>query len=410
MGARMHPRRRDRCSRHDARRHWGRWAAGAVLVPIVLAAMPTVASSIPTPARPPAIPPATKPVAAQSTPLDPVTLPDPAVIVTPGQDLPNPFIIKVAHRYYLFSSKPNINGPNISVKSSTSLTTWPQASTDALPDLPPWAQTGFSWSPDVRKVGNHFVMWFSAWLKGSGQAFTKCIGVATSKKVEGPYHPLVFPSICQLDHLGSIDPRTMVDAKGHLWLVWKSDDNADLTGDEHSLLWSQRLARNDVHLLGQPKVIMTADQSWEGRIVEAPDMVDISGHYWLFFSGNWFNQGYYAIGVARCATPSGPCTPTAAGPWLASNAQGSGPGEESVFTDGRRWWMIYAPWAVDYQTPTPRPVALVRLTFDGVGPSVVAPETVAWSAEPAKPKPDCTVRPTAAGCPNPWHVVLAGFP
>ena len=92
----------------------------------------------------------------------------------------------------------------------------------------------------------------------------------------------------------------------------------------------------------------------------------------------------HAIGVAQCAGPTGPCQPSSLVPWLGSNAQGSGPGEESLFYDGSRWWMFYAPFAVNYQSVTPRPVALARLTFGPNGPTVVAPGTTQWAdADPA---------------------------
>ena len=95
---------------------------------------------------------------------------------------------------------------------------------------------------------------------------------------------------------------------------------------------------------------------------------------WLFYSGNWFNQSDYGLGVASCETPAGPCTKPFDGPWLSSNGQGEGPGESSLFTSlNGRLWIAYHPHAVDYRTFTPRPVALAPVAFDDVGPFLARP-------------------------------------
>ncbi len=345
--------------------------------------------------------------------MSPVSLPDPGVVVTPGQDVPDPYVIEANGVYVMFASQDGFFGPNVPVRVSSDLVDWTGPPIDALPTLPRWAEPGFTWSPDVLRVQGRYVLWFNAALAASGPTATKCIGVATSRSVVGPYHPVgSAPLVCQLDHLGSIDPRAFVDPSGQLWLLWKSDDNADLQAQTHSTIWVQRLSPDGLQLIGQPVALMTADLPWEGRIVESPDMVYAAGHYWLFFSGNWFNEPYYAMGVAECQSVIGPCDPTTLGPWFASNAQGAGPGEESLFFDGSRWWMFYAPFAVDYQSFTPRPAAVARLVFGPDGPSVVPPGTPAWSAPDPRPAGPGSgpARPRHRGCgprcaaPVPAHV------
>ncbi len=69
-----------------------------------------------------------------------------------------------------------------------------------------------------------------------------------------------------------------------------------------------------------------------------------TAHYWVFYSGNWFNQPAYAIGAARCMGPPGPCVDISPLPLLGSNDQGQGPGEASVFADSSGVWMLYSPW------------------------------------------------------------------
>jgi hypothetical protein len=109
---------------------------------------------------------------------------------------------------------------------------------------------------------------------------------------------------------------------------------------------------------------MVPDEGWQGTIVEAPDMVEVNGNYWVFYSGNWFDQPAYAIGAARCVGPQGPCLDVSPLPLLGSNGQGQGPGEASVFADSSGVWMLYSPWRS--QAPHPdflRPVYMTRLGF-----------------------------------------------
>jgi hypothetical protein len=47
-------------------------------------------------------------------------------------------------------------------------------------------------------------------------------------------------------------------------------------------------------------------------VIEAPDLVLALPRYFLFYSGNDWNSASYAIGVAVCQGPLGPCT--ASGP------------------------------------------------------------------------------------------------
>jgi beta-xylosidase len=172
---------------------------------------------------------------------------------------------------------------------------------------------------------------------------------------------------------GSIDPRVFVDSNGQPSMIWKSDQNA-LKANIPTAIWSQPLSADGLNLLGTPTEIFSPDEMWQNAIVEAPQMVLAKGAYYLFYSGGWFNQTSYAIGVALCAGPVGPCHDTSPSPLLASNAQGAGPGEESVFSNGVGLWMLYTPWSSTLPNPgTPRPVAMAHLGFGPEGPYLAEP-------------------------------------
>ena len=209
---------------------------------------------------------------------------------------------------------------------------------------------------------------------------TMCIGDAISSAVAGPYIASPVPFICQQALGGSIDPRVFVDATGQPYMVWKSEQNArSYTVDTQ--IWSQPLSVDGVHLVGQPTVIFGPDAPWQGHIVEAPQLVLVRGTYYLFYSGGWFNQPGYSVGVAHCAGPLGPCTDVSPSPLLASNAQGEGPGEESIFTNSAGVWLVYTPFRSTLPLPgPPRPVAMAHLGFGSAGPYLAAPPEVRGTA------------------------------
>jgi hypothetical protein len=153
------------------------------------------------------------------------------------------------------------------------------------------------------------------------------------------------------------------------WMLFKSDQNIG-GASEPTVMWSQRLSADGSRLLGAPSRLMVPDRPWQGTIVEAPDMLLVNGAYWVVYSANWYNSPGYAIGAARCWGPAGPCADTGPSPLLASNAQGDGPGEASVFRDGSGIWMLYSPrrsLAPKPDVPA-RPVYITRLGFTASGP------------------------------------------
>ena len=56
----------------------------------------------------------------------------------------------------------------------------------------------------------------------------------------------------------------------------------------------------------------------------------------------------------------GPCADGSPSPLLASNAQGQGPGEESVFSNAAGVWLLYTPSLTlplpDHPVPSPWPI------------------------------------------------------
>jgi len=304
------------------------------------------------------------------------------------KNLPDPFVLNVPGGYELYASQTGIPSPIVPTAFSTTPGHWP-APHSAMPAVPAWATLGFTWAPDVRHVDGRYVMYFdsiarpSLYLDRTASGFSRfaqCIGVATSIAPGGPFVGRRTPLICDFRAHGDIDPRTFLASNGRLYLDWKSDDNAAYPSSfPPTHLYAQRLSDDGLSLDGPPHLLMSAVEKWQEEIVEAPDMVEVRGRYWLFYSGSWFDSGTYGIGVAHCSGPIGPCRDLSpVRPWIASNRQGMGPGEESLFeARNGQWWMLYSLWYFGWLGRSSRPVAMAPLGFSIRGPYVAAlPATV----------------------------------
>ena len=321
----------------SARRVW-------FVVPLLLAAC--ASPSTPTPTLP-------APIAVMSTAPAP-TLAPPAATATlaPGTfrnlvldvDFPDPDVLKVGDNYYAYAT--NTEGTNIQVATSTDLVTWtPQG--DALPDLPDWAEPefGYAWAPEVTTAagGSPYLMYFTARF-AIDQGGTQCIGVASSAVPEGPFVPQGdAPIICQVNLGGSIDAAAFADNDGTRWLLWKNDGNS---GGGRSWLFIQRVSDDGLTLLDEPARLITAEERFEGYIVEAPTLVKHAGRYVLLYSANEYATPKYAVGWAVADKPRGPYEKSRE-PLLASDLSAGlvGPGGQDVVLDADGdTWLLFHGW------------------------------------------------------------------
>jgi hypothetical protein len=280
-------------------------------------------------------------------------------------DFPDPAVILVGQTYYAYAT--NSVAGNIQIIQSTDLTHW-TAVGSALPSLPAWAKTHYTWAPSVAMVGGNFLLYYAANVAGSGK---ECISVATSTQPQGPFvDRSTAPLECQPALGGSIDPASFIDPNGGLFLLWKSG------GPGTSKIWSEQLTQAGTAFApgATPTVLLTPGQPWEAGTVEAPDLVASGGRYFLFFSGNNWEGAHYAVGVATCSGPLGTCTDTSASPILSSGPGVAGPGGESVFSNASGAYFIafhgWVPGAVGF--PNSRDLYVLPLTLSGPAPVVGA--------------------------------------
>jgi beta-xylosidase len=286
-------------------------------------------------------------------------------------DFPDPFILTVGTTYYAYAT--NGSGKNIQRARSTDLVHW-EILSDALPALPSWAQMGGSlvWAPEVLAVGDHYVMYYTA---RDTQSDKQCIGVAVGSTPDGRFKDTNDkPFVCEPDQGGDIDPDVFRDGD-KVYFYWKNDGNCcGLT----THLYGQELSADGLHRVGPwPAALEENDQLWEGRVVEAPTMVQHGGHYYLFYSGNDYAGLPYAVGYAACDGPLGPCRDAPENPILKSRPEPPpvvGPGHQSIVQVGDQTWIVYHVWEmVGGLRGDRRFLWIDRITWEGDKPHVQGP-------------------------------------
>ena len=291
-------------------------------------------------------------------------LPDPLY----ATDFPDPSVLRMGSTTYAFATNGRFG--NVQVIRSADLRSWERLP-DALPNLPAWAAPNFTWAPAVLQRGPAaFVLYYTARHRTTG---LQCIGRALATRPEGPYTDgLAQPFVCQMDLRGSIDPQPFVAADGTVVLLHKSEGR---TG-EPTRIWSQRLSSDGRSLAGGPVELTRTMFRWQEPIIEGPAMVQAAGAYWLLFAGNHWETANYAIGVARCTTPFGPCVQDGSGPLLAATADSTftGPGSPDVIAapDTGELLLTFHAWArgrEGYPTGA-RTLRAVPLTFVDGRPTV----------------------------------------
>lgn len=173
------------------------------------------------------------PVASSTTYRNPVinySLPDPTVVW--GDD----------GYYYLYATE---NIRNLPIHRSADLVNWELVGT-AFTDStrPTFEPKGNLWAPDINKINNRYVMYYS--MSTWGGEWTCGIGVASSSRPEGPFtdHGKLFRSN-EIQIQNCIDPFYIED-NGKKYLFWGSFHGiygTELSADGRSLKKGAKIKR-----------------------------------------------------------------------------------------------------------------------------------------------------------------------
>jgi beta-xylosidase len=293
---------------------------------------------------------------AAAAPLSPAAPAEPSFVPVFEEDFADPFILEYKGEFVAYATNRGINLP---MATSRDLVNWqlvkdpdkPGKLLDGLPELGAWAKTDFTWAPEVMKIGDRWLLYYTARHRKRN---LQCIGVAAAADPKGPFRDtLAEPLVCQPELGGTIDADPFRDADGKLYLYYKSDGNNVGKG---TIIWGQRLADDGLSVVGDPVALVKDDKAWESKLVEAPTMVRSPAGHRLFYSAAYYGWNAderlspYATGYATCAGPLGPCEDSPDNPILHSfndREAGciSGPGHTSIFQAADRSFMAFHAWA-----------------------------------------------------------------
>ncbi len=266
----------------------------------------------------------------------------PATLVNPvlPVDFPDPDITRLDDGTYLAVAT-NSGDRKLQLSTSSDLATW-SPPVDALVDYPAWAhpRNPDLWAPTHVAHGDRHLVFFSLRSATSGR---HCIAVAESASATGPYQAREDPVLCSDAVGGVIDPSVYEDASG-AYLLWKDDGNCC---GLPSVLRSQPIDLDTMTLTGEPQRLLDDALDWELGVVEAPELVATDDHLFLVYSGGSYADAAYGVGVASCATPSGPCQRVSEFPILSSTTAVKGPGGQSVFDGPDGLLVAYHAWSAD---------------------------------------------------------------
>ncbi|MFI7541157.1 family 43 glycosylhydrolase [Actinoplanes sp. NPDC049599] len=246
------------------------------------------------------------------------------------------------------------------------------------------AENAAYWAPDVRRIGDRWVMYVTV-TETTGGPGRSAIGAATAPTPAGPWtfadEPVVAPRPSgDGGWLWTFDPARLATPDGRSFLYY---------GSYFGGIWVSELSTDGLRITGTPTRV-AIDNKFEGAYV-----VRRAGWYYLFASSANCCAGPttgYSVSVGRSRDPRGPFTDRAGLRLDASRAGGTpvlapngnkwvGTGHNGLITDlaGQDWLAYHAIDRADPYLDEPfgineRPMLLDRLDWIGGWPTATASE------------------------------------
>ncbi|NVB81829.1 MAG: family 43 glycosylhydrolase [Kofleriaceae bacterium] len=284
-------------------------------------------------------------------PLGP-TCADPGIIKIAGTDGPTFWAACTGNGFPLFKSRDLVH--------------WTAAGRIfTVATKPKWAG-GNNWAPEIHRVGNGLVAYFTALSPSRGRM---CIGAARAASMAGPWRDIGHPLVCDRN-VSLIDAHVYSDAAGRHYLYYKTDGNG-LSPKKPTIIYGHQLRADGAGFVGKRHALLRNTLGWEGDVVEAPWVIHRGTYYYLFYSGFRYCNATYGVGVARSRSPLGPFTKRSA-PILKSNGRWAGPGHNSVVRTGGKAYMVYHAWDAPHACGDPggRHLMIDAISWKGGWPVV----------------------------------------
>lgn len=253
-------------------------------------------------------------------------------------DCPDPGVLADGGMYYL-----TCTGGKLAIRRSRDLVVWNSYGASILPaGKAPWADNGDrNWAPELHRVGDRILAYYTS----ANDKDALSIGVASASSPQGRYTDKGIPLV--EDTRGVIDATFFEDDDGSRWLFYKIDGNAS---GQPTPIFVRQLATDGLSFAAGSRakqVLTNSPGTWEAGVVEAPWVVKRDGRYYMFYSGNAYDERY-RTGVARATSLTGRWEKHGA-PILANNAAWVGPGHGSVVGvptagGGKADYFVYHAW------------------------------------------------------------------
>ena len=277
--------------------------------------------------------------------------------------LPDPSIIKGEDGYFYLYATEDIR--NLPIHRSKDLVNWEfvgTAFTDATrPDFEP---EGGIWAPDINKIGDKYVLYYS--MSVWGGEWTCGIGCAVSDRPEGPFKDcgMMFRSN-GIKVQNSIDPFYIED-NGHKYLFWGSFRG----------IYAIELSEDGLSLKSGSSPVQIAGTAYEGTYIHKR-----GGYYYMFASIGSCCEGLkstYTTVVGRSTSLFGPYLDKKGQSMMGNHHEilihkndsfvGTGHNSEIVSDNAGTDWLFYH--AVSVANPDGRVLMLDKIDWIDGWPSV----------------------------------------
>ena len=277
--------------------------------------------------------------------------------------LPDPSIIKGEDGYFYLYATEDIR--NLPIHRSKDLVNWEfvgTAFTDATrPDFEP---EGGIWAPDINKIGDKYVLYYS--MSVWGGEWTCGIGCAVSDRPEGPFKDCGM--LCRSNGIkvqNSIDPFYIED-NGHKYLFWGSFRG----------IYAIELSEDGLSLKSGSSPVQIAGTAYEGTYIHKR-----GGYYYMFASIGSCCEGLkstYTTVVGRSTSLFGPYLDKKGQSMMDNHHEilihkndsfvGTGHNSEIVSDNAGTDWLFYH--AVSVANPDGRVLMLDKIDWIDGWPSV----------------------------------------
>ncbi|KAF2473536.1 Arabinanase/levansucrase/invertase [Lindgomyces ingoldianus] len=270
-------------------------------------------------------------------------------------NFPDPNLLRHNGTWYAFATN-NAAGhfglSHVQLATSPDFVNWTLCdyTEDPLPKLGDWLVPKSNlWAPNVlQRADSKFVLYYAA--TAANATGNHCVGAAVGDSPQGPYDPLPTPLACPTEIGGAIDPSSIIDSDGSIYLAYKVDGNNRGNGGDcentvpplkDTPILLQKLEQDGTTPLGPPVKIL--DRTYEdGPLVEAPNLIrTVEGIYFLFFSSGCTRLPSYDVKYATSSNITGPYVRSPKRLLKTGDMGLLAPGSVSVTQDKSKWRMVF---------------------------------------------------------------------